>query len=84
MAEARPALRPQQWSAGRYATHARFVSGLASGVVEWLAPKPSERILDLGCGDGVLTADLLRLAPCCAGGNRTADYVRLRVEAVKA
>ena len=33
--------------------------GLAGGVVEWLAPQPGERILDLGCGDGQLT---LRLA----------------------
>jgi len=27
-------------------------------VVEWLAPQPGESILDLGCGDGALTAKL--------------------------
>lgn len=48
----------QLWSAGSYDTHARFVSELASGVVDWLAPVAGERILDLGCGDGVLTADI--------------------------
>ncbi len=48
----------QLWSAGSYDTHARFVSDLASGVVDWLAPVAGERILDLGCGDGVLTAEI--------------------------
>jgi trans-aconitate methyltransferase len=48
----------QRWNASEYARHARFVSDLGSPVVELLDPKPGERILDLGCGDGVLTAKL--------------------------
>ena len=35
--------------------HARFVSDLAGPVLEWLQPQAGQRILDLGCGDGVLT-----------------------------
>jgi ubiquinone/menaquinone biosynthesis C-methylase UbiE len=35
-----------------YATNARFVSDLGQPVVDLLAPRPGERILDLGCGDG--------------------------------
>jgi trans-aconitate methyltransferase len=46
----------QTWDPDRYSRHARFVSDLGMPVVELLAPKPGERILDLGCGDGVLTA----------------------------
>ena len=46
---------PQTWDPESYARNARFVSDLGSPVVELLAPKPGERILDLGCGDGVLT-----------------------------
>jgi len=48
----------QTWDPERYARNARFVSDLGMPVVELLAPKPGERILDLGCGDGALTKKL--------------------------
>jgi SAM-dependent methyltransferase len=45
----------QTWDAQAYAQNGAFVHELADGVLEWLAAKPGERILDLGCGDGQLT-----------------------------
>src|SRR5580704_9095882 len=48
----------QHWSAQRYAKTAHFVPAFGAPVVELLAPQPGERILDLGCGDGVLTAKI--------------------------
>ncbi len=45
----------QQWDPDTYERSARFVSEHGVGVVELLDPKPGERILDLGCGDGALT-----------------------------
>jgi trans-aconitate methyltransferase len=49
----------QSWDPRQYADHARFVSDLGAPVIDLLAPKPAERILDLGCGDGVLTKQLM-------------------------
>ena len=46
----------QTWDAEVYEKNGAFVHGLAGGVVEWLAAQPGESILDLGCGDGQLTA----------------------------
>jgi len=50
--------KAQTWSPDTYDEHARFVSDLAGEVLNWLAPRSGERILDLGCGDGVLTEQL--------------------------
>ena len=49
----------QRWDPQTYAQHGRFVSDLGSSVVDLLTPRPGERILDLGCGDGALTEKLL-------------------------
>jgi trans-aconitate methyltransferase len=51
----------QSWDPERYAKNARFVAELGVPVVELLDPKPGERILDLGCGDGALTATLVQM-----------------------
>jgi len=51
-------LSKQHWSAQRYAATAHFVPAFGVPVVELLAPQRGERILDLGCGDGVLTAKI--------------------------
>jgi len=59
MTEGDPRAR-QVWNAEDYEKHARFVSDLAGPVLEWLQPQAGQRILDLGCGDGMLTEELKR------------------------
>jgi SAM-dependent methyltransferase len=66
----------QIWNAEAYEKNARFVSDLAMPVVELLDPKPGERILDLGCGDGVLTAKLRTMGCEMLGIDPSPDLVR--------
>ncbi len=68
-------MSPQTWSPERYETHARFVSDLGAPVVELLAPRPGERILDLGCGDGVLTEKVAALGCTVVGVDSSAEQV---------
>ena len=57
----------QIWNAEQYSENARFVSDLGMPVVELLAPVAGEAILDLGCGDGVLTRKLVDLGCVVVG-----------------
>ena len=65
----------QSWQADRYAANARYVANLGAPVLELLAPRAGERILDLGCGDGALTERLAALGCAVIGVDAGADMI---------
>jgi SAM-dependent methyltransferase len=66
----------QTWDPQTYSREGAFVHQLAAGVVEWLDTQPGELILDLGCGDGQLTARLAETGAIVTGVDASPDMVR--------
>jgi SAM-dependent methyltransferase len=65
--DAEPPKPVQRWTASDYAKNGRFVQELAGPIFHMLEAKPGERILDLGCGDGALTAEIRALGADVVG-----------------
>ncbi|HEY1533188.1 MAG TPA: methyltransferase domain-containing protein [Polyangiaceae bacterium] len=63
------------WNPALYDDRAAFVSELASDLVAWLQPQAGERILDLGCGTGTLTAEIARQGADVTGVDRSREMV---------
>jgi SAM-dependent methyltransferase len=64
-----------QWSASDYAENAAFVPELGAAALALLNPQPGELILDLGCGDGVLTERILAAGARVIGIDSSAEMV---------
>ena len=64
-----------QWNAAEYDAKHAFVYEKARGLVELLAPKAGERILDLGCGTGALTAEIAGRGAEVLGVDRSEEMI---------
>jgi len=63
------------WDAEQYEGKHSFVWRLGAGVVELLAPQSGERILDVGCGTGQLTAEIAKRGAQVVGLDNSANMI---------
>jgi len=63
------------WSSTDYAQNAAFVPELGEAALRLLAPQPGELILDVGCGDGALTAKIVEAGARVIGLDASPDMV---------
>ena len=66
----------KRWDAAAYDQAFRFVTTYGEGVLEDLAAAPGERVLDLGCGTGELTARIAGLGAEVLGLDSDGDMIR--------
>jgi trans-aconitate methyltransferase len=63
------------WNHTVYDDRASFVSELAQNLVGWLRPERGEKILDLGCGTGTLSAQIARQGALVTGVDSSANMI---------
>src|SRR5450755_2257353 len=73
-----------KWDAGLYDEKHSFVWKMAEGLLELLAAQPGEKILDIGCGTGHLTAKIASSGAHVTGIDRSPDMIRQAREAYPA
>ena len=69
-----------KWNSGLYDDKHSFVWKLAAGLLDLLAAQPGERILDVGCGTGHLTAQIAQAGALVTGIDRSPDMIRQAAE----
>src|SRR5262245_154809 len=65
-----------KWDAGLYDSKHAFVWEKGRELIEWLSPRPGERILDLGCGTGQLSSEIAAAGSSVVGVDLSAEMVR--------
>jgi trans-aconitate methyltransferase len=64
------------WDANHYDAAHSYVWTLAADLIELLAPQAGERVLDLGCGTGHLTAKIAECGALVVGIDASAEMMR--------
>ncbi len=63
------------WDAERYQSRHSYVFAYGEGLVEMLEPRAGERILDLGCGSGQLTAKIAESGAHTIGVDQSKEMI---------
>ena len=71
----RPAVSTSEWDAADYARVGGFVAELGEAALDLLDPRPGEHVLDVGCGDGALTARILERGATAVGIDNSLSMV---------
>jgi len=71
-----------EWNAGEYAKYSSAQKTWAAELLGKLNLKGNERVLDLGCGDGKVSAEIARLVPkgAVTGIDNSEDMIKLAKE----
>jgi SAM-dependent methyltransferase len=64
-----------KWDAGDYARVGGFVAQLGGAALDLLDPKPGERILDIGCGEGTLTKRIMERGATVLGIDNSPEMI---------
>jgi trans-aconitate methyltransferase len=68
-----------RWNARAYDSSFGYVSAHGAPLIDLLDPQPGERIVDLGCGTGVLTADLAARGALVLGIDGSASMIEAAI-----
>jgi len=64
-----------KWNAADYARVGAFVAELGGAALDLLDPKPGERILDIGCGEGTLTRKIIERGATVLGVDSSPEMI---------
>jgi trans-aconitate methyltransferase len=64
-----------KWDSSLYDEKHQFVTKYGGDLLDWLDPKPGERILDIGCGTGHLTARITEFGAKTVGLDSSAEMI---------
>ena len=70
-----PVASTSKWNAADYARVGGFVAQLGGAALDLLDPKPGERIVDVGCGEGTLTKKIIERGATVLGIDNSPEMI---------